>query len=54
MTDNEVLLITALKLAKDSNLRALLLESYIQEYGALPDEVGDKVRQILEEGVHEQ
>lgn len=45
----EQMLIDALKMAPDKNIQAILLETYIQEYGAISDENGEIVRQILME-----
>ena len=43
----EQTLIDALRCAPNRNIQALLLEVYIQEYGAISDENGEIIRQIL-------
>lgn len=45
----EQMLIDALKIAPNKDIQAILLETYIQEYGAVSDENGEIVRQILME-----
>lgn len=45
----EQMLIDALRSAPNRNIQALLLEVYIQEYGAISDENGEIIRQILAE-----
>ena len=45
----EQMLIDALRMAPNKDIQALLLETYIQEYGAISDENGEIVRQILTE-----
>lgn len=45
----EQTLIDALRRAPNRNIQALLLEVYIQEYGAISDENGEIIRQILAE-----
>lgn len=45
----EQMLIDALRMAPNKNIQAILLETYIQEYGAISDENGEIVRQILME-----
>lgn len=41
-------LLTMLKYAKgNKNAQAILVESYVQQYGPLSNELGDKVREIL-------
>ena len=41
-------LLTALEAFKgDKNMQAYLLETFIAEFGFLPDELGDKVRELL-------
>ena len=49
MSDQELILLDVLKRVPTHNLQALVLESYVQQYGPLPDDVGETVRQILEE-----
>lgn len=43
----EEMLIDILKKASNADIQALLLETYIQKYGAISDENGEIVRQIL-------
>lgn len=43
----EQVLIDTLRMAPNKDIQAILLETYIQEYGALSDETGEIVRQIL-------
>nr|AHF24047.1 predicted protein [uncultured bacterium Contig643] len=38
-----------LKHVPSNNIRALVLESYVQQYGPVSDENGEIIRQILEE-----
>ena len=45
----EQILIDALRMAPNKDIQAILLESYIQEYGAISDKNGEIVRQILME-----
>lgn len=45
----EQMLIDALRMAPNKDIQAILLETYIQEYGAISDENGEIVRQILTE-----
>lgn len=45
----EQMLIDALRMAPNKDIQAILLETYIQEYGAISDENGEIVRQILME-----
>lgn len=45
----EQMLINALRMALNKDIQAILLETYIQEYGAISDENGEIVRQILME-----
>lgn len=45
----EQMLIDALRSAPSRDIQALLLEVYIQEYGAISDENGEIIRQILSE-----
>ena len=33
----------------NKTIQALLLQTYIKEYGPIPDEYGDTIRQILSE-----
>lgn len=48
----EEMLIDALRKAPNKDIQALLLQTYIQEYGPLSDANGEVVRQILREGVN--
>ena len=43
----EQMLIDALRVAPNKDIQAILLETYIQEYGAISEENGEIVRQIL-------
>lgn len=45
----EQMLIDSLRIAPNKDIQAILLETYIQEYGAISDENGEIVRQILME-----
>ena len=45
----EKMLIDALRSAPNRNIQALLLEVYIQEYGAISDDNGEIIKQILAE-----
>lgn len=45
----EQMLIDALRMAPNKDIQAILLETYIQEYGAISDENGKIVKQILME-----
>ena len=45
----EQMLIDALKMAPNKDTQAILLETYIQEYGAISDENGEIIKQILME-----
>ena len=45
----EQMLIDALRMAPNKDIQAILLETYIQEYGSIADENGEIVRQILME-----
>ena len=46
----EEMLIDALRKAPNKDIQALLLQTYIQEYGALSDTNGEIVRRILMKG----
>ncbi len=46
----EEMLIDVLRRASNKDIQALLLQTYIQEYGSLSDANGEMIRQILEEG----
>ena len=41
------MLVIALKLTKDENEKAILLQSYIAEFGPIPDEYGEIVRDAI-------
>ena len=43
----EQMLIDVLKMAPNKDIQAILLETYIQEYGAISDENGEIIKQIL-------
>lgn len=52
MENNRVLngLIDSLKLAKgdeNKNLRAMMVQAYIQQYGPIPNDRGEEVRALL-------
>ena len=48
----EEMLIDVLRKAPNRDIQALLLQTYIQEYGALSDANGEIVKQILMEGAN--
>lgn len=48
----EEILIDALRKAPNENIQALLLQTYIQEYGPVSDANGEIIKQILKEGVN--
>lgn len=50
----EQILIDALRMSPNKDIQAILLETYIQEYGAISDENGEIVRRILMEGVSDE
>lgn len=50
----EEMLIDVLTKAPNKNIQALLIETYIQEYGALSDANGEIVRQILMKGANDE
>lgn len=43
-------LIVLLKQTSDKNAKAILLQSYIQQFGPIPDEYADEVRELLKDG----
>lgn len=45
---NLLALMALLKMCTDKNMRAVILESYVQQYGPIPDEYGDKIRELLD------
>ena len=47
MSDMEEYLIQILEKLTDVNAKAVVLQSYIQEYGPLGTEAGNKVKEIL-------
>ena len=47
MTENEKYLITILKACPDANTKAVILQSYIAEFGPVSDEAGEYIRDIL-------
>lgn len=49
MNGNEVVLIVLLKNYKTKRQRTLILQHYVQQYGALSREAGVKVKEILDE-----
>ena len=50
----EEMQIDALRKAPNKDIQALLLQTYIQEYGALSDANGEIVRQILMKGADDE
>lgn len=50
----EEMLIDALREAPNKDIQALLLQTYIQEYGPLSDANGEIVRQILTKGADDE
>lgn len=53
MTVNEGILILLLKCTELNWQRVLMLEKYVQSYGGLSQEAGEKVRELLKEGSEE-
>lgn len=49
MKAEEMVLIEIMKRVSDENVIAVLLQSFIQEYGPLSDEAGELVRKNIEE-----
>lgn len=48
-------LLTMLKYAKgNKNAQAILVESYVQQYGPLSNELGDRVKELLKDGTCEE
>jgi len=47
MTHKEKLLLLMLEHTPDRNTQAVILQSFIAEYGPLSEDVGDKVRNLL-------
>lgn len=47
MKETEEYLIQILENLTDINAKAVVLESYIQEYGPVGDEAGSKIKEIL-------
>ena len=50
----EEMLIDALRKASNKDIQALLLQTYIQEYGPLSDANGEIVKQILMKGADDE
>ena len=50
----EKTLIDALRKAPNKDIQALLLQTYIQEYGPISDANGEIVRQILMKGTDDE
>ena len=48
-TEKMIVLMELLKIAKDKNRKAMILQSYIQTEGAIPKEYEDKIRDLLVE-----
>lgn len=51
MTAQENYLISLLGSLSDKNAKAMLLQSYIQTYGGVSDEAGERIKQIMQGGV---
>ena len=48
-------LLYILRLAKgNKQMQAIILESYVQQFGPLPNELGDKVKELLKDGTCEE
>ena len=48
MEEREIILLTLLDVNQgQKDLQAILLQSYIQQYGPLNNELGEKVKQLL-------
>lgn len=41
------MLIDVLKTVEDKNTKAVILQSFIAEFGPVPDEYGDVIRELL-------
>ena len=41
------MLIDLLEKVKDKNAKAIILQNYIAEFGPVPDEYGDVIRELL-------
>lgn len=50
MIDSERLLLRLLTTLSDANYKAVVLQSYIAEYGPLSEEAAAKVRELLKKG----
>lgn len=49
MEDKKLLIFMELfEACKDKNQRATLLQAYVQRFGPIPDEYGDKIRELLD------
>ena len=48
MNSNEKLLLDMIKSTKDKNMQAYILQTYVQQFGPLPNALGDKVKKIME------
>ena len=44
------ILVELLKQTSDKNTKAILLQSYIQQLGPIPNEYADVVRELLKDG----
>jgi len=47
MNDYEMI-ISLLKIAKDKNTKAEILQAFIQVYGPIPNDMADEVREAME------
>lgn len=47
MNNKYELLIEVLRVCNNRNQAAILLQSFIQEYGAIPDEYGDVIKKVI-------
>lgn len=47
MTPIEILLVFLRRFKSDKDVQARFLQQYISNYGPIPDEYGDKVRDLL-------
>ena len=45
---NLLVLMALLKTYTDKNIRAQIIQDYVQHYGPIPDEYGDKIRELLD------
>ena len=45
---NLLVLMALLKTYTDKNIRVQIIQGYVQHYGPIPDEYGDKIRELLD------